>query len=272
MGKQLVNKKKNSFSTAESLLVFVETQEISPIVGKIYKLRYCLHELFEINDGKSSTVTSSSTSSKSSSRKTPKIPNKRPCLVIGKSLESAHVLIITRFHHMDSISVEVLPQLSRENLLKYTLSIHPSPPLYGRRSVKITSSQSPSYFNPSEKSYIILKPIIVSLKEQWPNPLPDYIDDDEILYIRDTLLNTFIKEHAASVEKPKIIRNNSENNDNEDNNTTTSTSSSLPSPLFARKSFGHTDSSLNKSKEIEKWLADVESSPECTIELNDQLN
>ncbi|CAF5060123.1 unnamed protein product, partial [Rotaria magnacalcarata] len=43
--------------------VLVETQEISPIVGKIYKLRYILHELFGIHDDKSSTVATSSKSS-----------------------------------------------------------------------------------------------------------------------------------------------------------------------------------------------------------------
>ncbi|CAF2006790.1 unnamed protein product [Rotaria magnacalcarata] len=249
--------------------VLVEAQEISPIVGKIYKLRYILHELFGIHDDKSSTV---ATSSKSSLPKKNNRANKRPCLVIRKSATSVNVLLITRFHHLDPTSEVVLSQLSRENLLKYLVSIHPAPPIHGRRSVKHTLSQGSSYFDPEEKSYIVLKPITVSLEEEWPTPLPNYIDNDELAYIRDILFNIFMEERDQSMETSKIIRSNSEDKDNEDNSTTSSSSSLFPNPRFLQESFGHIDLSLNRSTEIEKWLADVESSPECIIDLNDELN
>ncbi|CAF3673589.1 unnamed protein product [Rotaria sordida] len=108
------------------------------------------------------------------------------------------------FYNLDPTSEEVLPQLSRENLLKYILSIHPAPPIYGRPCVKITLSQCS--------------------KQEWPTPLPDYIDNDELLYIRDTLFNIFMEEYDQSMKKSKIIRNNSEDKDNTDDNTTSTSS------------------------------------------------
>ncbi|CAF5179346.1 unnamed protein product [Rotaria sp. Silwood1] len=76
-----------------------------------------------------------------------------------------------------------------------------------------------------------------------------------------------MEEHGQLMETLKIIRNNSEDKDDEDKSTTSS-SSSFPIPRFLQESFGHIDLSLNKSKEIEQWLADVEPSSECTIDLN----
>ncbi|CAF4935895.1 unnamed protein product, partial [Rotaria sp. Silwood1] len=241
----------------EQTNVLEETQEIPPIVGRIYKLRYSLSAQFGVYDDQSSTVESSSS----------KKANQRPCLVIRKSSTSVNVLLITRFHYRDPRSEEVLPELSREDLLKYFLPIHPASLNDGRRSVRLTLSQGPSYFRSSEKSYIILKPLIVSLNENWSKLIPEYIDNDELSYIRDTLFNILMEEHGQLMETLKIIRNNSEDKDDEDKSTTSS-SSSFPIPRFLQESFGHIDLSLNKSKEIEQWLADVEPSSECTIDLN----
>ncbi|CAF3526450.1 unnamed protein product [Rotaria sordida] len=89
--------------------------------------------------------------------------------------------------------------------------------------------------------------VTVSLEQEWPTPLPDYIDNDEVLYIRDILFNIFMEEYDQSMKKSKIIRNNSEDKDNTDDNTTsTSTSSSFPTPRFLQESFGHIDLSLNR--------------------------
>ncbi|CAF3725673.1 unnamed protein product [Rotaria sp. Silwood1] len=244
-----------------------ETQEIPPIVGRIYKLRYSLSAQFGVHDDQSSTVESSSTSSTSSKSSSSKKANQRPCLVIRKSSTSVNVLLITRFHYRDPRSEEVLPELSREDLLKYFLPIHPASLNDGRRSVRLTLSQAPSYFRSSEKSYIILKPLIVSLNENWSKLIPEYIDNDELSYIRDTLFNILMEEHDQLMETLKIIRNNSEDKDDEDKSTTSS-SSSFSISRFLQESFGHIDLSLNRSKEIEQWLADVEPSPECTIDLN----
>jgi hypothetical protein len=137
-----------------------------------------------------------------------------------------------------------------------------------------TLSQSPSYFNPKEKSYIILKPVTFSLQKQLPKPLNDYIDNGELFYIWQTLMNIMIEERNQPIEKSKISQNNSEENDDQHDNETstlsTLSSSSLPTALFVQQSFEHIDLSLNKSQQIEKWLADVESSPEpeCVIDLN----
>ncbi|CAF1306448.1 unnamed protein product [Rotaria sordida] len=68
------------------------------------------------------------------------------------------------------------------------------------------------------------KLVTVSLEQEWPTPLPDYIDNDELLYIRDTLFNIFMEEYDQSMKKSKIIRNNSEDKDNTDDNTTSTSS------------------------------------------------
>jgi len=116
-----------------------------------------------------------------------------------------------------------------------------------RRNVKITSSPFSSYFNPSENAYIILKSVTFSLEKEWPTLIPDYLDNDELSYIRDTLLNTFIQEHNQSMGKSKIIQKNSEENDNEyDNKTSSLSSSSLPTARFLRELFEEND--LNKSE------------------------
>ncbi|CAF4412247.1 unnamed protein product [Rotaria socialis] len=129
--------------------------------------------------------------------------NKRPCVVIRKSPTSVNVLLITRFYHLDPTSEVVLPQLS----------IQPAPPIHGSRSLKHTLSQGSSYFNPEEKYNIVLKAITVSLEEEWPTPLPNYIDNDELSYIRDILFNIFMEERDQSMETSKIIRNDSEGTD-----------------------------------------------------------
>ncbi|CAF3379450.1 unnamed protein product [Rotaria socialis] len=107
------------------------------------------------------------------------------------------------FYHLDPTSEVVLPQLS----------IQPAPPIHGSRSLKHTLSQGSSYFNPEEKYNIVLKAITVSLEEEWPTPLPNYIDNDELSYIRDILFNIFMEERDQSMETSKIIRNDSEGTD-----------------------------------------------------------
>jgi len=135
------------------------------------------------------------------------------------------------------------------------------------RSIKTTLSQPPSYFDPTEKSYIILKPVTFPLQKKWPTPLHDYIDNDELTYIRNTLLDIFIQERNQPIGESKIIQDNSEEHDNA-TSALSSSSSSFSTTRFLREPFEHIDLSLNKSQQIEKWLADVKSSPECVIDLN----
>jgi hypothetical protein len=81
-------------------------------------------------------------------------------------------------------------------------------------------------------------------------------------------LDIFIQERNQPIGESKIIQDNSEEHDNATSTLSSSSSSSFSTTRFLREPFEHIDLSLNKSQQIEKWLADVKSSPECVIDLN----
>ncbi|CAF1953680.1 unnamed protein product, partial [Rotaria magnacalcarata] len=101
---------------------------------------------------------------------------------------------------------DVLPELSREYLMKYLLSIHPTPPSPGRRSIKLTIplSMTPN-LGEQINSYIILKLISVSEETVWSHTVDEYFSMGGMLYINDIVAelnkqetNRFIEKYATS--------------------------------------------------------------------------
>ena len=96
------------------------------------------------------------------------------------------VLLITRFHGHDPACDDgndvVLPELSREIVMKHILSIYPTlPGVADRRNIKMKTFQtSKPYFSSSEKSYIVLQSVTVPLSMNWSKPLADYIDYEDL--------------------------------------------------------------------------------------------
>ncbi|CAF4185688.1 unnamed protein product, partial [Rotaria magnacalcarata] len=244
---------------------------MNPIIGRIYLLRYSVRQAFGLDTNKSSSSFASSSSSAGCS--TSSLPlntttekrkrfRKRRCLILDVETASVTILPMTQFDGQDPASENVqdeivLPELSREYLLKNLLSTHP---VAGRRSVNIEAFSGSS--NDGAKlsnSYIVLKPISVPIEAEWPNPIPDFFAVDEMLYISDVI-------YALSrEEKANKIRNSQNqmvhNIIYEDNKDSETTGSSLPTSRVIVESFGKDD--LDKSMRIEQWLND--STPSCNI-------
>ncbi|CAF1609584.1 unnamed protein product, partial [Rotaria magnacalcarata] len=172
-----------------------QTVQKHPRIGNIYMLRQSVRKSF---------VLGSSASSSSNRRQVR--PKKRPCLVWNDKEKQTVVLLLATFVGKDPNDDDVLPELSREYLMKYLLSIHPTPPSPGRRSIKLTIplSMTPN-LGEQINSYIILKLISVSEETVWSHTVDEYFSMGEMLYINDIVAelnkqetNRFIEKYATS--------------------------------------------------------------------------
>lgn len=259
-------------------------KEIRIEPGSIYMLRVSIPEafgIFEINKPETSSFAScaSSSSTKSPTESfastTKRKKNryfKRPCIVLFNHPRSITVLPITRFHGHDPTSTDtnttiVLPELTRDDLFKYLLSIYPNPPVSGRNSIKIKSNCPSTYFTPKNKHYLILKPTSISSDTIWPNPIPDFVELHELHYITQIIFELSVDERQSrtGIAQLQLIVKNPENktasdeeDDDEDDKTTSSSSSSFPIPRFERYLLLQND--LNQSWRVQQWLNNLESS------------
>ncbi len=171
-------------------------------------------------------------------------------------------MLITRFHRDDPKSNDVLPEIPKEILLNHILSIHPSPPISGR-SIKLSNSSNWSYFDPKEHPYIVLKPANHPLKEEWPVALPDFVNNEEMSYIKDMLLSILMQESIKS----NMIQNNAEKDDEDGKSASAHSSSSTSS--FPKPRLCINLERVDHNKSIEEWV--LASSPKYIIDMNDKL-
>lgn len=262
-------------------------KEIGPEPGSIYMLRLSIPEafgIFESGEAETSSFTSytssSSTKGSAKSSASPTKPKKkryykRPCVVLFVHSESTTVLAITRFHGHDLASTNtnttVLPQLTRNDVFKHILSIYPTPPVFGRKSIQIKSTCSSTYFTHQDKHYLILKPISISSGTKWAHAIPDFIDPNDLLYISQIIYELTAEERKSSTgnSQLQIISTNpgdktDDKEDTDDDAKTTSSSSSLPMPRFEQYLLLQND--LNKSYQVQQWLNNLESSSNSTAE------
>jgi hypothetical protein len=224
----------------------------------------------------SSSTENSAESSASSTKPKKERYVKRPCVVLFNHCESTTIVAITRFHRHDpasssTIETNILPALTRNYVLKHLLSIYPNPPVFGRNSIKIRSVCLSTYFTPLDKHYLILKPVSIASGTEWPKPIPDFVEADELHYISHLIFELTTEERQSSTGnlQAQIILTNSgdkidDDKDDTDDAKTTSSSSSLPMSRFEQYLLLQNDS--NKSYQVQQWLNNLESSSSSAVE------
>ena len=113
----------------------------NPPFGRIYFLRQSVNRtLSSIQDTFASDL--SSCPSSSNTGKKPGQPKERPCLCCNSSSDHVKMLLSTTFDRKNPMEDEadrklILPNVTKENLLKHLISIHPTTSVPDRRSIHI---------------------------------------------------------------------------------------------------------------------------------------
>ncbi|CAF1969530.1 unnamed protein product [Rotaria magnacalcarata] len=80
----------------------------------------------------------------------------------------------------------IIPNISNDNLLKHLVSIYPTSPVPGRRSITIQDSNK-SLAEHETNSFLIIIPVIADSKTNWSHLLDEKFSSTDLRYIHDLL-------------------------------------------------------------------------------------
>ncbi|CAF1632305.1 unnamed protein product [Adineta ricciae] len=187
------------------------TKSKIPSFGEIYYTRHSIREAFELinnnsNPGiitsSSSSVSSSSSSSKYRSRSRPSL-----CWHIDTGVT---ILLMATFEGVNPMTRQnddksIVDNVSFTNLLKHLVSISPTPPIPGRRSLKIECFNSNNELNEYKmNSYLVLIPIQAKPKTKWTDLFNGSFSSDDLHYIQELLSE--LEKERLELEKERVAQ------------------------------------------------------------------
>ncbi len=234
--------------------------------GYVYSLRQGVEHIFDVTPQSvlksesplSQASSSKATSSSSAKRRSPHQLKPRPCLVWKVDQQTAEILVMASFDDIDPLDQDKLRSAVPRELLMKKLLLVSSESL--RKQQGMFPGDGLAKLKRDKDTYIILVPVIVSLKRSWSKQLRmGPLNRQQMLYINNKLKELAVEvvegldAHEKLIEQFDFTMGNIVNCDENDNNSSSS-SSSLPR---ARTNFLN-NISLNKNHDVKKWLNDSE--------------
>lgn len=254
----------------------------TPTTGRIYYLRLTVEGVVGFKKSRSSASASYASSTSSSSttassttsggKRKRSNHNKRPCLVLYVENETVSVLLFSHLHEIDPRADDptksiLVPELPREEVLTYLLSIYPTPPLLdGRRGVVVTKPNNSRHFPSDKNHYVILKIMKLPITTSFGNPVDAYFQRDELLYINEIMFEIDKQKKIELINNAPSVSNIIQNQNDDSNDDGESVSSSIPNPRSIFEFIKHDNFNKSKYIRIQNWLNNSSSSSDLIPE------
>lgn len=167
--------------------------------GSIYYIKESVQRAFRLSMNPSRCVSSSNSSSNSIASSTASSnsfnePNYRPCLRWFSNENRITVLLLTSFNGVNPLNgtddgPSIVPNVSKKQLLDHLISIEPTPPLPGGRSIRLETTISSQKSNKySHNSFLVLIPVSPKENTDWSKRFNGKFAADDLRYIRQRLV------------------------------------------------------------------------------------
>ena len=168
---------------------------LGPLLGHFYSLRVSLTDvastgLFMVHSKSTSTTNSNASKSHASKISSSKssYPARRPCLLWDILDNTVEVMIISTFDKTNPFEEDyMLPNMSQETLQKKILLLKPTNES-NQIFANLTSIQ--------DGSYLVLKPIALSLEQEWKCTSIGPLTKEQMIYINNKLESIALDEFA----------------------------------------------------------------------------